>query len=541
MHNTHESALSPFKHRTFTIMWLAALISNIGTWMHSVGASWLMTSLSPTPLTVSLVQTATTLPVFLFALPAGALADIFNRRTLLLLTNLFMLAAALIFAILVWVELVTAELLLLFAFLLGTGAAFMAPAWQAIIPGMVPKEDLPQAITLGGISINLSRAIGPALAGVLIGAYGMALPFVANAISFIIIITVLLWWKYQTPAANLALPPERVVSAMRAGVRYAWHSRPLKHTMWHVMGFMFFANAVWGLLPIISKDQLSGDAAFFGLLMGAVGVGAITGAFLLPRFKIRLNANQLVAIGSTGTALMAGYFAIGNDQELAVLAGFIFGVGWIMVLATVNVSAQQSLPDWVRGRGLAVFLMVFFGSMSLGAAFWGWLAEITSIMHALLAAAAGAIVFIAFSYRLKLQQGQYLDFTPSLHWPEPVIHEKVVHDAGPVIIQIKYNVVERDREAFLQAIYRLKAARQRDGGYNWGVYEDVEGQGCFVEHFTEESWVEHMRHHERVTHADKALQEAVLVFHQKRSAPEVRHLIAAYPSGKSDLKGSKTQ
>lgn len=530
--NKHESALAPFRHRTFTVLWLAALISNIGTWMHSVGAGWLMASLSPTPLVVALVQTATTLPVFLFALPAGALADIFNRRSLLLLTNGFMFAAASAFAALVWMEQVTAELLLLFTFLLGTGSAFMAPAWQSAIPQMIPKEDLPQAVALGGISINLSRAIGPALAGMLIVTYGMALPFAANAISFIIIIAALLWWKYPTPAVNHMLPPERVVSAMKAGMRYAWHSQPLKHTMWHVMGFMFFANAAWGLLPIISKNQFSADAAFFGLLMGAIGIGAILGALCLPQLKTRLNANQLVALGTVITALIIGYFAVGSDPTLAIIAGFIFGIGWILVLATINVSAQQALPDWVRARGLAVFLMVFFGSMSLGAAFWGWLAGETSIMHALFAASTGAIVFTGLAYRFKLQQGQYLDFTPSLHWPEPVVRENVTHDAGPVIIQIKYNVAENDREDFLHAIYRLKAARQRDGAYHWGVYEDAAQSGCFIEHFAEESWAAHLRHHERVTHADKALQDTVLAFHQGRNAPEVRHYIAAYPPGK---------
>lgn len=307
-------------------MWLAALISNIGTWMHSVGAGWLMASLSPTPLIVTLVQTATTLPVFLFALPAGALADIFNRRTLLLLANVFMFAAASVFAALVWIERVTAELLLFFTFLLGAGTAFMAPAWQAVIPKMIPRENLPQAVALSGIGINLSRAVGPALSGALIGTYGIALPFAANAVSFIIIIAALLWWTYQAPVVSHTLPPERIISAMKTGIRYAWHSRALKHTMWHVLGFMFFANAVWGLLPIIAKNQLNGDAPFFGQLMGAIGAGAIAGAFLLSRLKARLSANQLVAAGSTGTALMTGYFAIAQDQILAIPAALIFGV-----------------------------------------------------------------------------------------------------------------------------------------------------------------------------------------------------------------------
>lgn len=529
---TAESALAPFRHRVFAVMWVAALISNIGTWMNSVGAGWLMTGLSPSPLMIALVQTATTLPIFIFALPAGALADIFNRRTVLLLTNVLMLAAALVFALLVMADNMAPGLLLLFTFLLGTGAAFIAPAWQAVIPSMVPKEQLSQSVALGGISINLSRAVGPALAGLLITQYGIASPFIANAASFVVIILALLWWKNVAAPLPGSLPPEKVWSAMKAGVRYAANSAPLKSTMWHVLGFMFFANAYWGLLPIIAKDSLQGDAAFFGTLMGAVGVGAVAGAFLLPRLTARFNANQLVALGTLGTALITGFFAMVQDQILAVLASLIFGVSWILVLASVNVSAQQALPEWVRARGLAVFMMVFYGSMSMGSAFWGWLAGVTSIEASLLAASSGGIAFIAASFRSRLQQGADLDLSPSHHWPDPVVRESVRHDEGPVIIQIRYEVASEDREAFLQAIHLLKAARRRDGAHSWGVYEDTEFEGIFVEHFIEDSWTEHLRHHERVTRADVPLQEAVQAFHRGDGSPPVQHLLSARPVGR---------
>jgi len=528
MKQAKESALAPFQHPTFAVMWLAALVSNIGTWMHSVGAGWFMTSLSPSPLIIALVQTATTLPVFLFALPAGALADIFNRRSLLLVTNGLMFAAAALFALMVWLGMVNAVLLLVFTFLLGAGAAFMAPAWQAVVPKMVPEEELPQAVALGGISINLSRAIGPALAGLVITLYGITSPFIANALSFVGIILALLWWQYQTPVSSHSLPPERVFSAMVAGVRYARNSAPLKNTMWHVLGFMFFANAYWGLLPIISKNILQGDAAFFGILMGAVGVGAVLGALLLPRLKKSFNANQLVAIGTVGTALITGYFALAQNQTIAVLASLIFGVSWILVLASVNVSAQQALPEWVRARGLAVFMMVFFGSMSLGTTFWGWLASETSIATTMLAAASGGILFILVSWHAPLQQGKDLDLTPSHHWPEPAVHDAVSHDLGPVMIQIHYEVAESDRDTFIDAVYQLKPARQRDGGYGWGVFEDTANKGRFIEHFQEESWAAHLRHHERVTHADKPLQDAVLALHQGDEPPRVFHFLATH-------------
>jgi hypothetical protein len=522
----HPSALGPFRHRTFAIMWAAALVSNIGTWMHSIGASWLMTGLSPSPLIISLVQTATTLPVFMFALSAGALADIFNRRKLLIITHTLMFAATAVFAYMVWADQVSAHRLLFFTFLLGMGSAFVAPAWQAVIPRMVPRDELPQAVALGGISTNISRAIGPAFAGLLISLYGLSWPFIANALSFIAIIAALVWWKYQAPTPSTTLPPERVWSAMKTGVRYAFNSEPLKATMWHITGFMFFANAFWGLLPIISRVQLAGDASYFGILMGAMGAGAVICAFLLPALSTRLSANQLVMIGTLGTSLVTAYFAVAQDQTLAVLASLGFGMSWILVLATVNISAQQSLPEWVRARGLAVFLMVFFGSMSLGAAFWGWLAGETSIETAMLSAAMGGIGFIGFSYRAVLQQGRDLDFTPSHHWREPVPHHEVRHDAGPVMIQVAYEVAPEDHEAFLKAIVRIRSSRQRGGAYNWGVYEDTERQGVFIEHFMEESWAGHMRHHEQVPQADKPLQEAVTAFHKGPNPPRVWHLLA---------------
>lgn len=526
-------ALAPFKHHVFLVMWSAALLSNIGTWMSSVGSAWLMTSLSPSPLMVSLVQSATTLPIFLFALPAGALADIFNKRQLLLISNIIMTLAATVFALLVWQKQVDATLLLLFTFIMGVGTAFMAPAWQSVVPQMVPKEDLAEAVALGGISINLSRAIGPVVAGILMTMYGPSSPFIANAFTFLFIIAALLWWKYNASLQDSKLPPERVLSAMIAGSRFALNSSALKATMWHVAGFMFFANAYWGLLPIISRNNLHGDSALFGYLMGGVGVGAVMAAFILPKLKKHLTANQLVGIGTLGTALVTAYFAVTNSNIAAILASIIFGMSWILVLSSFNVSAQQALPDWVRARGLAVFMLVFYGSMSLGAAFWGWLAGVYSIRTAMLIAAAGAIVFIVISYRKDLQQGKNLDHSPSHHWPEPIVLTTVKNEQGPVMIQIEYIVQQQHRADFFAAIAKLKPLRQQHGAYQWAVYEKTDHPGVFIEHFVEDSWLEHLRHHERVTATDKHLQDSVLAFHTGPTSPLISHLLYVPTASKS--------
>lgn len=534
-----NSAFTPFQYQAFTILWLAALFSNIGTWMHSVGASWLMATLSASPFMVSLVQTATTLPVFFFALPAGALADIFHRRTILLIVNTYMGVTAMLFALLVWQDYINPSLLLILTLLMGAGTAFMAPAWQAVMPALVPKENLPEAVGLSGISINVSRAIGPALAGIMITGHNMASPFFANALSYVVIISALLWCKKYLPYTPKKTPPERVWHAMKAGVRYAFHSTPLKATMLHALGFMFCANSFWGMLPIITKEVLHGDASFFGMLMAAVGLGAVMGALVMPKLNTRLHANHLTLFGTLCTASVCAYYSVPHFKWLMIFASFVFGIGWIFVISSVTVSAQQALPDWVRARGLAIFLMILFGGMSLGAAFWGWLAGVTSIQITMLASALSSIVFIACIYRVKLQQGAMLDLTPSEHWPVPVVHENVRYDKGPVMITVAYQVAPQHRHEFIKAIYELKNVRLRSGAHHWGLFEDTEKQGHFTEYFLEDSWAAHIHHHERVSNADLPLQAKVNALHEGADAPKVFHNVAVYPEKKKKEKKKK--
>jgi MFS family permease len=522
-----DSALAPFEHRTFAIFWLAALISNIGTWMNSVGASWLMTDLRTSPLLVALVQTSTTLPFFLLALPAGALADIIDRRKLLMIINVFMMLAAAVFAFIVWKNEASPLIVLSFTFLLGAGAAFMAPAWQAMIPSTVPQTNLSQAVALGSININLSRAIGPALAGILTAKYGLTSPFAANALSFIAVIVATFFWRQERSYSASNIPPEKVWRAIRAGIRYALFSKPLQATMLHAFGFMFFANAFWGLIPLIAKHHLHGDAAFFGSLMAAIGVGGVLAGLYLPVFKRWFKVNTLVMIGSLGTAMVTGYFAVAASPWRAIAAGIVFGICWVLVLSSVNISAQQSLPDWVRARGLAVFLMVFFGGISLGSAFWGWIANLYSVSYAMYGAALGAILFMLLTCKIKLQQGGEMDLTPSLHWPVPVVAEAVDFDQGPVMVTISYQVNQQDKQAFLKAIYQLKSVRLRNGVYRWGIFENTEKPGQFIEYFMEDTWAGHLRHHDRVPKQDKILQDRVLAFHEGDKPPIVTHYVSA--------------
>jgi MFS family permease len=508
------------------VLWVATVLSNVGTWMHDVGAGWLMTLLAPSPTMVALVQTATALPVFFLALPAGALADILDRRRILLVVQAAMGATALLFGILVAVGLATAWLLLLLTFLLGAGAAFVAPAWQAIVPQLVPRDELQPAIALNSLGVNVSRAIGPALGGLILATLGLAAPFLLNAASFLAVIGALLWWRPPLPPPA-SLPAERLLGAIRAGLRYARASGPLRSTLIRAVAFFLFASAYWALLPLIVRNELGGGPGLLGLLMGAVGAGAVAGAVLLPRLRARLGADQLVAGGTALLALVLGTFAALPGVGLALLASGLAGAAWIAVLSSLNVSAQLALPAWVRARGLAVFLTVFFGAMSLGSLLWGQLAGLYGIPAALLLAAAGALVMIPLTWPQKLQQGAALDLAPSAHWPAPIVaQEEVAGERGPVMVTVEYRVEASQAAAFVAAMNEVAAERRRDGAYAWGLFEDAAAPGRWLEYFLVESWLEHLRQHERVTKADADLQARARAFHQGDAPPAVAHWLA---------------
>lgn len=527
-----SSAMAPFRHRAFTLLWIATVASNIGTWMHDVGAGWLMTELAPSPMLVAAVQAATTLPIFLFALLAGAIADIVDRRKLLIWVNIAMGIAAALMAVLVHLQLMTPWLLLAFTFIFGTGAAFIAPAWQAIVPKLVPREELSSAIALNSMGINISRAIGPALAGFLIVGVGLASPFLINALSVVGIVAALWWWR-SSVGAGQTLPPEHIGGALRAGLRYAVYSGPLKATLARAAAFFLFASAFWAMLPLIAREVLSGGATFYGILLTSVGAGAVAGAFLLPTIKKRLGADVLVAAGTVGTAAVLMIMAVVTNQTIAVVAAALAGFSWIAVLSSLNVSAQTSLPDWVRARGLSIFLTVFFGSMSLGSLIWGQVASIWGIPMALMLAATGALILIPLTWRAHLGQGETLDLSPSMHWPEPLLAVNTPPD-GPVMIQVTYRVEHANQKAFQALTPELADSRHQGGGYRWSLMNDAAQPERFVESWWEASWLDHQRHHLRVTEESRRLQERIAALQIGSTEPTVQHFVMPMPDDPRD-------
>jgi len=516
------SPWSPFHHLVFAVIWTATLVANIGTWMYSGASAWLMTSLNADPLVVSLVQVATSLPLFLFAVPAGALADIVDKRRFLILGESATTLLGFVLAVLVALKLVGPSVLLLFTFLVGVWMALTAPAWQAIVPQLVPRNVLGPAIAANSVGVNISRAIGPALGGALIATLGIASPFWVNAASNLATVGALLWWRTGRPEAP-RLPAERFTSAIRTGFRFAHHNPHLHATLLRAGAFFVFASAYWALLPLVARNQISGGPELYGLLLGAIGLGAVIGAFGLVRVKAAVGPNAVVAGGTAGTALAMVLFGLATTPITGFAASMIAGGSWIAVLATLNVSAQVALPDWVRGRGLALFVSVFYGATTLGSAVWGEIARTSGLSTTHFIAALGALVSIPATWRWKLQTGAGLDLAPSMHWPAPIISQPIEGDQGPVLVSVEYRVKPQHRRAFLSALERLANERRRDGAYAWGLFEDTADGEVYLETFLLESWFEHLRQHERVTNADRVLQDSIRQFLE--GPPTVRHLV----------------
>lgn len=520
-----NSAWSPFRYQAFALLWTATLISNVGTWMHDVGAGWLMTTLNPSPAVVSLVQAATTLPVFLFALYAGTLADRLDKRKMLISVNLVLLVLVSVLAVLVHFDMVTPLVLILFTLAIGTGTAFMAPAWQAIVPALVPRDALQPAIALNSMGINVSRAIGPALAGVLIASVSLSAPFAVNAVSHVVIILALLIWKFDGHTAKTSQP---VFNAMVTGLRHVGHNQALKATLVRSFAFFIFASAYWALLPLVVRGIEDGGAQLYGMLLTLIGSGAVVGALTLPRFRSKLDASTAAAGGTLGTAVAMSVLATANSEWHAYCAALLGGFSWICVLTTFNVSAQTALPNWVRARGLSINLMVFFGSMAFGSALWGQIATVTSTQAALLIASAGLVLGLAITRNVKLGQGEGLNLAPSMHWPTPdvAVDQEALDSRGPVMVEVEYRVKTEDAEAFLEAVREWSGERWRNGAYDWHVFQSADDPELWVEAFMISTWEEHLAQHVRVSKEDQRLQDKVRRFEIRDSGPVVRHLIA---------------
>lgn len=527
MSNSPSGAWSPLRNRTFRMLWIATIASNIGTWMHEVGAGWMMTTLSASPLNVALIQVAGSLPMFFLALPAGAAADIVDKRRYLLLVQLWMSAIALTLAVLSLLGLITVPLLLLLTLGLGIGTALMMPAWSALTPELVDKEELASAVAISSVGINVSRAIGPALAGVAVSLVGPWLTFALNAVSFAGVIIVLLLWKRQVQEP--LLPAERFVAAMRTGLRFARSSKPLQAVLVRALSFFVCASAGTSLLPLIVRGEMHGSAADFGMLLGAVGIGAVVGATLLPRLRERLGRDRLVTLAALLYAVTLLSLALVRDFHVLLGAMLLSGAAWIAVLSNLQVAAQTSVPAWVRARALSVYILIFFGAMATGGLIWGTLATHVSITVSLLVATGGLLLGTLLTLKVRLPSTEADDLAPSLHWPVPLLSETLDKESGPVMVTVEYHIEPSRTAAFQVAARDLEAMRKRNGALSWGLMRDSSDPHLWLEFFFEESWLEHLRHHHRVTRGELRIEARVRQLQTAGVPVRIRHLLAGDP------------
>ena len=514
--SSSTSLWRPLRSPTFRNLILANVVSDVGTFMQSVGAAWLMVSLNAGPMYVALTQTASALPFFVLALPAGAIGDIVDRRKLILYAEIWMVTVAAILAALTVSGLTSPLLLLILTFALSSGDAFESPTWRAILPELVEKEDLAAASALNGIEFNFARAVGPALAGAVVALAGVGTAFLINTVSFAGVILVVARWK--RPKVKRATPPETFAGATLAALRYVRYSPEILTLLARSGVVMFFASGLLALLPSIA-GRMSGSAVGYGLLLGSFGCGAVLGALALQKVRSRFPAD---VVSSSGIALFGvSAIAAGNFQGIWSIAPvmLVAGGAWVSFLSLFNVQLLNRAPDWVRARVLAVAMLVFQGAVAGGSAVWGAVATRAGIHQALLWVGAGAIVSAGLTLFLRVSDG-VPDLTPWNHWRLPPVKADL---DSPVLVAVEYEVSAGREREFLEAIRQYGRVRYRDGASRWGICRDVEDSNRFLETFIVSSWEEHSRQHDRFTRADIELEDRL------RSCtlrdPIVRHLL----------------
>jgi MFS family permease len=519
------SPWTPLRNRTFRMLWLVWLASNTCMWMNDVAAAWVMTSLTTSPTLIALVQTASSLPVFLLGLPSGALADILDRRRYFMVTQFWIATNAAILFTVAALDALTAPILLLLVFTNGIGLAMRWPVYSAILPEIVPRAQLGEALALNAVAVNTSRVVGPLVAGAVISAAGDEYVFAVNFVISILAGIVLYRWKRE--AKPSVLPGERFIGAMRLGFQFVRESQRMRDALVRTTVFFVHTTAIFALLPLVAKGLEGGGAGTFTVLLASLGAGAVTAATQLPKMRARWNRDQLAFRAWILNAFGIAVLAVAPNVWVASPAQFVSGFGWILVANSVTVAAQLSLPDWVRARGMSIYQMGIMGGSALGAVIWGRLAEATSIHVSLGVAAFTMLVALAFTRKRSLEGSE--DHTPTHPFEEPVPSRTVELDEGPVMVTIEY-LIDPGRSAEFDAVMsETRSSRLRAGAVSWGLFEDLERPGRWVEYFACDTWVDYLRRFDRFTAADERLQQRRHALHIAEGPPRISRFVARHP------------
>jgi MFS family permease len=516
--------LAPFHSRVFAMIWTASLVSNFGSLIQAVGASWMMTSIAPSADMVALVQASTTLPIMLLSLPSGATADIWDRRLVMLIAQVLMLFVALGLTVTSYIGQITPWTLLALTFLLGCGTALYGPAWQSSVGEQVPRPDLPSAVALNSLSFNIARTAGPAIGGIIVANAGPPVAFLVNTLSYVALIVVLMLWRRPRPAPFL--PPENMLMAMGAGVRYARLSPEIRVVLTRGLGFGVLGSSVWALMPLIARDLIGGNAVTYGVLLGAFGSGAVLGALSSTSLRKRYTNEVIVRVSTVGFGISSLVTAVSQWHALSMLALMLGGASWVLALSTFNVTVQTSSPRWVVGRTVAIYQMVTFGGLAIGSWLSGLVANEFGLKICLVSSGALMSISALLGRRLPLRQPEGLNLDPSRTFSsESRAQLDRLIDTGPVVVTVEYRIAVDDAEPFRLAMRELRRIRRRDGAKRWSLMQDMAAPEIWIERYHSPNWVEHLRRHHRFTVSDREIERKALDFHQGPEAPHVRHLI----------------
>lgn len=515
------SALAPLRHPIFRAVWITSLVTNFGGLIQSVGAAWMMTSIASAQM-VALVQASVTLPIMLLSLAAGALADTVDRRKIMLAAQTFMLLVSAGLAAMTWMGWITPWVLLTFTFLIGCGTAFNGPAWQASVGDMVPREDLAGAVTLNSMGFNMARSVGPAIGGLIVAAAGAAAAFAVNAFSYVGLLVVLFRWKPERPKQTL--PREGLLAAMAGGVRYAFLSPRVTAVLLRALVFGIGASAVQALMPVVAREG-GGGPLIFGLLLGAFGVGAVGGALFVGRLRARYETETIVRVAALVFAAAALGLAYIPWLVVTLPALMLAGAGWVLVLSSFNVTVQMSVPRWVVARALALYQMAAFGGMAGGSWLWGSLAQTYGVDVALGVSAGVLVLCVLIGLKVPLPSTANLNMDLLRRWTEPQTALAIEPRSGPVVVTIAYRIREEDIDAFLALMDERRRIRRRDGARQWHLMRDLAEPQVWVEKYQTPTWLDYIRHNQRITHADASINEGIRALHQGPDKPVVHRMI----------------
>lgn len=528
-----SSTLAPFRHGIFRAVWTASLASNFGGLIQSVGAAWLMTSITTSSDMVALVQASTALPIMLFSLVCGAIADSFDRRKVMLVAQSFMLIVSVLLTIFAYKGLITPWLLLSFTFMIGCGTALNNPSWQASVGDMVPREDLPAAVALNSMGFNLTRSVGPAIGGIIVAAAGAAAAFAVNAASYVVLLTVLARWKPDLQPSRL--PRETLGAAMGAGLRYVAMSPNIGKVLLRSSVFGFTSGAIVALLPLVARDLVRGGPLTFGILLGAFGVGAVGGALISGRLRQMLSSEVMVRYAFLGFSICALTAALSSYAWLTAMGLLIGGACWVLALSHFNVTVQMSTPRWVVGRALSIYQTATFGGIALGSWIWGVVAETHGVETALITAAISMLAGGAIGFAIPLPQLTTINLDPLNRWTEPLLSLDLKPRSGPIAIMIEYVIGERELPEFIELMAERGRIRRRDGARNWTLARDLENPDIWIESYHTPTWLEYVRHNTRATYADAAISERIRALHSGAERPRVRRMIERQTSAQQAI------